>query len=54
MTADRLDTIRPALEATLRKAGVLAHERFQKRDFTTLSKGAQDFVSDVDRETEPC
>ena len=52
MNADRLDTLRHGLEATLRKAGALALERFQRRDFTTLSKGAQDFVSEVDRETE--
>ena len=40
MNEDRLDKLRHALEVTLRKAGKIALDRFQRRDFTTLSKGA--------------
>lgn len=36
----------------LREAGGLAKARFAARDFVTETKGAQDFVSAVDRETE--
>ncbi|MEP3296257.1 MAG: inositol monophosphatase family protein [Pseudoruegeria sp.] len=36
----------------LRQAGKVARARFTDRDFETESKGVQDFVSIVDRETE--
>lgn len=43
---------RAVCEATLKRAGTLAHERYTARDFHTSSKGAQDFVSEVDLATE--
>lgn len=46
------ETLRDALEAALRLAGAMALARFRARDFTTETKGAQDFVSQVDRDTE--
>lgn len=46
------ETLRDALEAALRMAGAMALERFRARDFSTETKGAQDFVSQVDRDTE--
>lgn len=46
------EALRDALEAALRLAGAAAHARFRARDFRTETKGAQDFVSQVDRDTE--
>lgn len=46
------EALRDALEAALRLAGAMALTRFRARDFTTETKGAQDFVSQVDRDTE--
>lgn len=43
---------RSAAESILREAGRRAHTRFLSRDFAIEEKGAQDFVSEVDRETE--
>jgi myo-inositol-1(or 4)-monophosphatase len=43
---------RLAAEAILREAGHIALARFQARAFTVETKGTQDFVSEVDRETE--
>lgn len=44
--------LRHALEACLRIVGGEALARFHARDFRTETKGAQDFVSQVDRDTE--
>ncbi|MDA7430633.1 inositol monophosphatase family protein [Primorskyibacter aestuariivivens] len=41
-----------SVENVIRKAGKKALDRFHARDFETETKGAQDFVSAVDRETE--
>lgn len=46
------ESLRAALETCVRKAGAAAHARFRARDFRTETKGAQDFVSQVDRDTE--
>ncbi|MEP1539340.1 MAG: inositol monophosphatase family protein [Paracoccaceae bacterium] len=43
---------RNAATDILRKAGDAARVRFMSRDYETESKGTQDFVSVVDRETE--
>lgn len=43
---------RLAAEAILREAGKRAHERFLSRAFEIEEKGMQDFVSEVDRQTE--
>lgn len=46
------EPLRDALEACVRQAGAEARARFRARDFRTETKGAQDFVSQVDRDTE--
>jgi myo-inositol-1(or 4)-monophosphatase len=46
------ESLRDALEACLRQAGAAALARFRARDFRMETKGAQDFVSQVDRDTE--
>lgn len=44
--------LRARVETAVRAAGMAALARFRARDFETETKGAQDFVSQVDRETE--
>ncbi|MBA5776045.1 inositol monophosphatase [Stappia sp. F7233] len=43
---------RSAAEAIAREAGKLALTRFRNRSFSIEAKGTQDFVSEVDKETE--
>ncbi|WP_404403761.1 inositol monophosphatase family protein [Pelagibacterium halotolerans] len=43
---------RTAAEAILREAGKRALEHFEARSFSVEEKGVQDFVSEVDRQTE--
>lgn len=43
---------RLAAEAILREAGKRAHQRFASRAFSIEEKALQDFVSEVDRQTE--
>lgn len=43
---------RQVCEQILRTAGIAARDRFLARDFKSGKKGAQDFVSEVDRATE--
>lgn len=47
-----LSTRRRVAEAAAREAGKLALDRFRNRRFTVEAKGTQDFVSEVDKETE--
>lgn len=49
---EELATRRTVAEEIVRAAGKLALEKFYDRSFKTESKGLQDFVSLVDRETE--
>lgn len=46
------EALREQLEASLKGIGQAALARFQSQDFVTETKGAQDFVSQVDRDTE--
>lgn len=46
------EALRTNLATAVRAAGMAALARFRARDFETETKGAQDFVSQVDRETE--
>lgn len=52
MNIDDLAFKRQAAEDILRRAGNIARDRFLKRDFKTEMKGLQDYVSQVDSETE--
>ncbi len=47
-----LSVRRMVAEAVAREAGKLALERFRNRRFTVEAKDTQDFVSEVDKETE--
>lgn len=46
------ETLRDQLETCVKRVGQAALSRFQAQDFITETKGAQDFVSQVDRDTE--
>lgn len=51
-TAELNESLREAIEGCMRKAGLEALARFRSGDFHIETKGAQDFVSQVDRDTE--